>query len=127
MPAQQQIAQTAKTTMGIKMRFFGLKSCDTCRKAQNQIIATNQFLTVIDVCADGVSDADLAEIISHFGNKAINRASTTWRGLSDTEKQGDPATLLSVNPTLMKRPVIDKNGVWTIGWKPDVAAQVLDT
>ena len=63
MPAQQQIAQTAKTTMGIKMLFFGLKSCDTCRKAQNQIIATNQLLTVIDVRADGVSDADLAEII----------------------------------------------------------------
>jgi arsenate reductase-like glutaredoxin family protein len=108
------------------MRFFGLKSCDTCRKAQKQIIATNQPLTVIDVRADGVSNADLTQIITQFGDKAINRASTTWRGLSDAEKKGDPATLLSVNPTLMKRPVIEKNGVWTIGWKPDVAAQVLD-
>lgn len=108
------------------MRFFGLKSCDTCRKVQKEIIKTNQSLTVIDVRADGVSNADLTQIIAQFGDKAINRASTTWRGLSDAEKQGDPVTLLSVNPALMKRPVIEKNGVWTLGWKPDVAAQVLD-
>lgn len=108
------------------MRFFGLKSCDTCRKAQKAIIATNQKLTVIDVRADGVSAADLDQIITQFADTAINRASTTWRGLSDAEKTGDPHALLTANPTLMKRPVIEKSGVWTIGWKPDVAAQVLD-
>ena len=119
--------QKSRTNKGIKMRFFSLKSCDTCRKAQKQIIATNQSIMVIDVRVDGVSNADLTQIIALFGDQAINRASTTWRGLSDAEKQGDPATLLALNPTLMKRPVIEKNGVWTIGWKPDVAAQVLDT
>ena len=108
------------------MRFFGLKTCDTCRKAQKSIIATNQPLTVIDVRADGVADADLDQIIAQFGDAAINRASTTWRGLSDTEKASDPKALLAENPTLMKRPVVEKDGVWTIGWKPDVAAQVLD-
>lgn len=108
------------------MRFFGLKSCDTCRKAQKAIIATNQDLTVIDVRADGISGADLDQIITQFGDTALNRASTTWRGLTDVEKTGDPRALLAANPTLMKRPVIEKNGVWTIGWKPDVAAQVLD-
>lgn len=108
------------------MRFFGLKACDTCRKAQKAIIATNQPLTVIDVRADGVAGADLDQIIAQFGDAAINRASTTWRGLSDAEKTSDPKTLLAANPTLMKRPVVEKDGVWTIGWKPDVAAQVLD-
>lgn len=108
------------------MRFFGLKACDTCRKAQKAIIATNQPLTVIDVRADGVADADLDQIIAQFGDTAINRASTTWRGLSDAEKASDPKALLVANPTLMKRPVVEKDGVWTIGWKPDVAAQVLD-
>lgn len=108
------------------MRFFGLKACDTCRKAQKAIIATNQELSVIDVRSDGVSDADLDQIIAQFGDVAINRASTTWRGLTDAEKSSDPKALLATNPTLMKRPVIEKAGVWTIGWKPDVAAQVLD-
>lgn len=108
------------------MRFFGLKACDTCRKAQKAIIATNQELSVIDVRSDGVSDADLDQIIAQFGDAAINRASTTWRRLTDAEKTSDPKALLAANPTLMKRPVIEKAGVWTIGWKPDVAAQVLD-
>jgi len=109
------------------MRFFGLKTCDTCRKATKAIIASDQPLKVIDVRADGISTADLDAIIENFGDKALNRASTTWRGLTDAEKAADPKTLIAAHPTLLKRPVIEKAGVWTIGWKPDVAAQVLAT
>jgi len=67
----------------------------------------------------------ISTIISAFGDAAINRASITWRGLSDAEKVIDPSILLATHPTLMKRPVIEKNGVWSIGWKPDVAQSVL--
>lgn len=109
------------------MKFYGLKSCDTCRKAQKAILATGQAFDVIDVREDGLSSEDISTIISEFGDAAINRASTTWRGLSDAEKASDPKDLLVAHPTLMKRPVIEKNGVWTIGWKPDVAAAVLNT
>lgn len=102
------------------MRFFGLKSCDTCRKALKALAAAGHSPQVIDVRADGLSDADRDTIIAQFGDGAINRASTTWRGLSDAEKAADPATLLATHPTLMKRPVIDADGTWTIGWKADV-------
>jgi len=108
------------------MRFFGLKSCDTCRRARKEILASGQRCDVTDVRADGLTGPDIDMIVAQFGDAAINRASTTWRGLADTEKQHDPKTLLSAHPTLMKRPVIEKDGVWTIGWKPDVAVQVLD-
>lgn len=107
------------------MRFFGLKTCDTCKKARKAIDAAGHDLTFIDVRADGISPEDLAQIIAEFGEKSINRASTTWRGLDEAERGADPAQLLSQHPTLMKRPVIERDGVWTIGWKPDVAAQVL--
>ncbi|PJI91202.1 arsenate reductase-like glutaredoxin family protein [Yoonia maricola] len=107
------------------MRFFGLKSCDTCRKALKALSAAGHEPTVIDVRADGVSDSDLATIITQFGDAALNRASTTWRGLSDTEKASDPAALLAAHPTLMKRPVIEVDGDWTIGWKADVQAKYL--
>ena len=109
------------------MRFFGLKSCETCREAKRKIIASGQGVMVIDVRADGVADADLDTIVATLGDAAINRSSTTWRGLSDAEKAVDIRSLLAAHPTLMKRPVIDKNGVWTVGWKADVAAQVLET
>ena len=107
------------------MRFFGLKSCDTCRKALKQLAVAEFTPTVIDVRVDGVSDADRATIVAEFGDAVINRASTTWRGLSEAEKAQDAATLLAAHPTLMKRPVIEHNGTWTIGWKADVQARYL--
>lgn len=107
------------------MRFFGLKSCDTCRKGLKALQAAGHDPQVIDVRADGLSDADRARIIAEFGDAAINRASTTWRGLSEDEKAADPTALLAAHPTLMKRPVIDADGVWTIGWKADVQAKHL--
>jgi len=107
------------------MRFFGLKSCDTCRKALKSLAEAEHDPVVIDVRADGVSDADRAQIVALFGDVALNRASTTWRGLTDAEKATDPATLLAQHPTLMKRPVIEQGGVWTIGWKADVQAKYL--
>lgn len=107
------------------MRFFGLKSCDTCRKALKALQAAGHDPQVIDVRADGLSDADRARIIAEFGDAVINRASTTWRGLSEDEKAADPTALLAAHPTLMKRPVIDADGVWTIGWKADVQAKHL--
>lgn len=107
------------------MRFFGLKTCDTCRKALKAIADKGLAVTVVDVRADGIGANDQAAIVAAFGDATLNRASTTWRGLSDVEKSGDIAALLAAHPTLMKRPVIEKNGVWTIGWKADVQKQVL--
>lgn len=108
------------------MRLFSLKSCDTCRKALKSLAQAGYSPEVIDVRKDGVSEADLAQIIAQFGDAAINRASTTWRGLSDAEKQADPAVLLAAHPTVMKRPVIQTEAGWTIGWKPDVQARYLE-
>ena len=63
------------------MRFFGLKSCDTCRKALRAL--DGRDVEVIDVRADGVSDADRAAMIAAFADKVLNTRSTTWRGLSE--------------------------------------------
>lgn len=68
------------------MKFYGLRSCDTCRKAIKAIEASNQPVEIIDVRSDGLSKDLIATIIAQFGDTAINRASTTWRGLTDAEK-----------------------------------------
>ncbi|WP_296425156.1 ArsC/Spx/MgsR family protein [Yoonia sp.] len=104
------------------MRFFGLKSCDTCRKALRALQAAGHTPDVIDVRADGLAPADLSRIVVQFGAGAINKASATWRSLSDAEKTAGPAALLAAHPTVMKRPVIETDGQWTIGWKPQVQA-----
>lgn len=107
------------------MRFFGLKSCDTCRKALAALHAQGITPQVIDVRADGLDADDIQAIVAAFGDAAINRASTTWRGLSEDARAQDTVALLAAYPTLMKRPVIATDGCWTIGWKPDVQAKYL--
>ena len=107
------------------MRVFTLKSCDTCRKAIKVMTAAGLEFSVIDVRADGVENDDQVAIVKQFGEASVNRASTTWRGLSESEKEQDTLTLLAAHPTLMKRPVIQDGDVWTIGWKADVQKQWL--
>jgi arsenate reductase-like glutaredoxin family protein len=102
------------------MRFFGLKSCDTCRKALKTLADRN--VDVIDVRADGVSVTDRAAMIAAFGDAAINTRSTTWRNLSEDERALGTAALLAVHPTLMKRPVIEIDGAWYQGWTPATKA-----
>lgn len=103
------------------MRIFALKSCDTCRKAIRALQDAGHDPQVIDVRADGIAPADLDHIVATFGDAALNRSSTTWRGLSDTEKTRPVRDLLADHPTLLKRPVIDGT-TWTISWKADAQA-----
>ncbi len=110
---------------GAIMRFFGLKSCDTCRKALGALRAAGHAPEVIDVRADGLAAAERAAILNAFGAAAINRASTTWRGLDEAARAADPADLLAAHPTLMKRPVFEADGVWYQGWGKDVQAVLL--
>lgn len=107
------------------MRFFGLKTCDTCRKARNALEAAGHPPEVIDVRANGISPADLASIVAAFGDRAVNRSSATWRGLSDADRALPVADLLAAHPTVMKRPVIDAGGAWHLGWAKDVQAVLL--
>ena len=108
------------------MRFIGLKSCDTCRKALKALETAGHDVAVTDVRADGLTAADIDAIVSTFPDKAINRSSTTWRGLTDAEKQGDPKALLVAHPTLMKRPVIIGDTM-TIGWDKATQAKWVGT
>jgi arsenate reductase len=102
------------------MEFYGLKACDTCRKARKAL--KNQQVDYIDVREGQVPDAVLEAALAKFGDALLNRASTTWRGLDERDRAGDLLALLKAHPTLMKRPLIVHDGEMTLGWKPDVAA-----
>lgn len=106
----------------LELTFYGLKTCDTCRKAQKELLAGGHNLTVIDVRADGVPRAELARFLALFGEDLVNRRSTTWRGLSEQERARDPLDLLSDHPTLMKRPVIVAGEAAYLGWSKSARA-----
>ena len=106
-------------------QLFGLSTCDTCRKARKSLENAGVAVTFQDVRDTPLTPDQIAQFLSEFGEKLMNTRSTTWRGLDDNEKQADPVQLLTAYPTLMKRPVIEANGTWTLGWKPDVQAKHL--
>lgn len=106
------------------MRMIGLKTCDTCRKARKALEAAGHTVAYVDVRTDGVSEADLDAIIAEFPEKVVNKASATWRGLSDDEKSKDIKDLLVAHPTLMKRPVIIADTM-TLGWDKATQAKWL--
>jgi arsenate reductase (glutaredoxin) len=97
---------------------YGIKTCDTCRKALKALPEAS----FRDIRAQPLTGPEIAEFLAEFGDGLINRASTTWRGLSDDARAQDPHTLLAAHPTLMKRPVIRAQGKHYLGWKADVQA-----
>lgn len=107
------------------MRFWGLSTCDTARKALKALREAGLDPQVTDVRADGVAATDLAQIYAVVGDKLVNKASTTWRGLSDSEKAAPVLDLLGAHPTLIKRPVIMADGDVTVGWDKATQAKWL--
>ena len=104
--------------------FFGLKTCDSCRAALKSIGSAGVAVDVRDVRVGGVPEEMLRRAIDALGVDAVvNRRSTTWRGLDETERAGDPVALILAHPALMKRPLImHEDGTLTIGWNAEARA-----
>ena len=102
------------------MQIYGLKNCDTCRKAMKALPAA----TLVDVRVDGVPDAVLSAAHQKFGAALLNTRSTTWRGLSEEARQGDPLTLIKTHPALMKRPLIVVDNVLFLSWNNEIEQEV---
>lgn len=98
------------------MKLYGLKNCDTCRKA----LKTLSSAEFIDVRSEGVPGPVLEAALAQFATRILNTRSTTWRGLSEEERAKDTLELLQLHPTLMKRPLIESEGTLYLGWTKDV-------
>ncbi|GGH22406.1 arsenate reductase [Cribrihabitans marinus] len=94
------------------MRLYGLKTCDTCRKALKSL-PDAEF---VDVRAQGMPVDVLDRALAKFGDALVNTRSTTWRGLDMAERERPPRVLLTEHPALMKRPLIEADGALFLGW-----------
>jgi Spx/MgsR family transcriptional regulator len=107
------------------MILYGIPTCDTCKKARKALEAAGKTVAFRDVRADPLSEAEIAHFVDAFGDRIINRASTTWRGLSDWLKEAEADAQLAAQPTVMKRPVIDTGSELLLGWGPEVQEKLL--
>ena len=107
------------------MIVFGLKNCDTCRKAVKELKAAGHEAVLRDVRAAPLDAAELARFLDAFGDQLVNRRSTTWRGLSEEARAATPEALLTAHAALMKRPVIEVAGELYLGWSAEVKQALL--
>lgn len=105
----------------MNLTIYHLKTCDSCRKIIKEIKGKGLDYTAIDVRKTPLNASTISELLEAFGpDKLLNKRSTTWRGLSDSEKNSandNAIKLLQTYPTLMKRPVIKSDKALTLGVK----------
>ena len=107
---------------------YGIKQCDTCRKALNWLAAEGIGHQFHDFRSDGLQ-VDLLRgwLESSFADKLVNRRSTTWRQLTGRQRssEGDAQLELLINhPTLIKRPVFVADEIIADGFKPGELAEL---
>lgn len=104
------------------MKIYGLKNCDTCRKAAKALAGAE----LVDIRADPMDPGLRAAAFDRFGDALLNTRSTTWRGLDAAERERPVLDLLADHPALMKRPlIVDGGGAMHLGWGKDVQAALL--
>lgn len=110
----------------MSLTLYGLKNCDTCKKALKAL--EGQDVTFVDIRAEADLGAKAPAWLDAVGADAlVNKRSTTWRTLDDADKakaEAGDAEVLIANPTLIKRPVIERGDEVYVGWTAKVAEQL---
>lgn len=93
------------------MILYGIPNCDTVRKARKFLEAHQVNHTFHDFKKEGLSLSLIQYwLTQHPIEKLVNKRSTTWKQLNDTQKEQlmsqENLSILTEYPTLIKRPVL---------------------
>ncbi len=101
---------------------YGIKNCDTVKKARTWLEQNKVDYHFHDFRADGLTIAQVKTWIAEIGLETlVNKRSTTWKELDEATKnnfsEANAATVISENPTLIKRPLLDTGKQKYVGFK----------
>ncbi|MFC3711754.1 ArsC family reductase [Sphingoaurantiacus capsulatus] len=102
---------------------YGIKNCDTIKKARDWCEAEGVAYDFHDYKAAGIDRARLEKWVAAVGwEKLLNRAGTTFRKLHDADKAnldaGKAIGLMIAQPSMIKRPVVEHPGGLLVGFAP---------
>jgi arsenate reductase (glutaredoxin) len=108
-----------------QITIYGIKNCDTMKKARTWLDGHDVAYTFHDYKAEGIDRASLERWSKEVGWEVLlNRAGTTFRALPEKDKDGlnekKAIALMIAQPSMIKRPVLDIGGKLLVGFKPDV-------
>jgi arsenate reductase len=107
---------------------YGIKNCDTMKKARTWLDAHGVGYVFHDYKAAGIESNVLHAWSRAVGwETLLNRAGTTFRRLPESDKAGltekKAIALMLTQPSMIKRPVLDVGGNLIVGFKPDTYAK----
>lgn len=114
---------------------YGIKTCDTCRKALKWLDAEGLDYDWIDLRkGDGIPAELVSELVKADEEgrvKAINKSSKTWRDLDNVSRETFLANTLEnktefllENPLLIKRPIVNFAGEVSCGFTPELMTRL---
>jgi len=103
---------------------YGIKNCDTMKKARAWLDGHGVAYQFHDYKAAGIDRGRLEGWVREVGWEVLlNRAGTTFRGLPEKDKEGltekKAVALMLAQPSMIKRPVLDVGGKLLVGFKPE--------
>ena len=103
------------------MVLYGIRNCDTMKKARAWLDARGVAYAFHDYKTEGITRERLEAWVGEHGwETVLNRAGTTFRKLPDAEKAGLDAAkaiaLMVAQPSMVKRPVLDLGSRRLVGF-----------
>lgn len=104
---------------------YGIKNCDTVKKARSWLEAKGMAYSFHDYKVSGIDPERLRRWVERAGwETVLNRAGTTFKKLDEADKihlTADKAVaLMTAQPSMIKRPVLEADGKLIIGFKPEI-------
>ena len=105
------------------MIVYGISTCDSTKAAFKALQKAGKEPIFRDIRANPLTEAEIDEIITEFGDRAVNKQSTTYRSFSVFLRESQPEAQIAAQPTVMKRPVIRDGAAWYLGWDDNIEAK----
>jgi arsenate reductase len=117
---------TGRMTKSITI--YGIKNCDTMKKARAWLDAHGVVYDFHDYKAEGITRDKLKHWCDEVGwEDLLNRAGTTFRKLPDADKEGlnerKALALMLAQPSMIKRPVLEMGSKLLVGFKAETYAK----
>ena len=108
-----------------QVTIYGIKNCDTMKKARAWLDGHGVAYAFHDYKKDGIERAKLEGWAQKAGwETLLNRAGLTFRALPEADKaaltEKKAIALMLAQPSMIKRPVLDSGGKLMVGFKPDI-------
>jgi arsenate reductase len=122
------LSATKANSMTSAITIYGIKNCDTMKKARAWLDSHGVDYDFHDYKSAGIDRARLVKWTKEVGwETLLNRAGTTFRKLDDADKdkltEAKAIALMLAQPSMIKRPVLDLRGKLLVGFKPETYAR----